>query len=46
VNDVTNLCQEVVAQMTQALDQFQRAAQANCPSELPALPESLLVGVD
>jgi hypothetical protein len=44
VNEVSARCPDVVVQLVEALDQFQRAAPSGGLAQLPPLPQSLLRG--
>jgi arylsulfatase A-like enzyme len=46
VNEVSDRCPDIVAQLIEALDQFHQAAQSGRLAALPPLPEVLLEGLD
>jgi hypothetical protein len=46
VNEVSDRCGEVAAEMEQAFIQFEQACQTADPAELPRLPTELITGLD
>ena len=46
VNEVSDRCGEVAAEMEQAFIQFEQACQTADPAELPPLPTTLITGLD